>query len=61
MFDALASTHYVVLGFEIEINNIHLNFLPYFQYSEYDWFNEKKLLLNNFMHHHSEKYFKCFN
>lgn len=41
MFDALASAHYVVLGFEIEINNIHLNFLPYFQYSEYDWFNEK--------------------
>ena len=57
VFDDEFDTHYVVLGYEIVINNAYLDSLPYFQHGEYDWFSDQELLLNNFLHHHSKKYF----
>lgn len=54
-------THYVVLVYEIAINNAYLGSLSCFQHSEYNWFKEKALLLNDFVHHYSKNYFDKTN
>lgn len=50
------STHYVVLAYELVVDN--LNNLPIEQHSHYQWFNVDELLKNNEVHQYTKDYFK---
>ena len=47
----------MVLGCKIAFNKC-LTILLYCQHDEYDWFNEKALLLDDFIHLCSKNYFE---
>ncbi|MBQ4799508.1 GDP-mannose mannosyl hydrolase [Pseudoalteromonas sp. MMG006] len=51
------STHYVVLAYEIYFDGDLLS-LPIEQHSEYKWFTERELLLNDNVHKHTKWYFQ---
>ena len=51
------TTHYVVLAYEIEFSG-ELSSLPTEQHSDYQWFDEKELLLNESVHKHTKWYFQ---
>ena len=51
------TTHYVVLAYEIKFND-ELSSLPAEQHSDYQWFAEQKLLVNENVHIHSKWYFQ---
>lgn len=57
VFDYNTTTHYVVLGYEIYINDLKNDTLPYIQNSEYMWFNERQLLTSDLVHNFSKNYF----
>ncbi|KQC99348.1 GDP-mannose mannosyl hydrolase [Acinetobacter soli] len=57
VFDYNTTTHYVVLGYEIYINDLKNDTLPYIQNSEYKWFNERQLLTSDLVHNFSKNYF----
>ena len=51
------TTHYVVLAYEIEFSG-ELSSLPIEQHSDYRWFDENELLLNESVHKHTKWYFQ---
>jgi len=55
IFDDAISTHYVVLGYEINLD-INLTELPQDQHSEYKWFSKYELLSSEKVHIHSKWY-----
>ena len=55
VFDDAISTHYVVLGYEINLD-IHLAELPQDQHSESTWFPKVELLSSENVHIHSKWY-----
>lgn len=57
VFDYNTTTHYVVLGYEIYINDLKNDNLPYIQNIEYKWFNERQLLTSDLVHNFSKNYF----
>lgn len=52
------STHYIVLGYEIQLNNQQNKNLPLKQHLEYSWFSEVETLQNNSVHTYTKNYFK---
>lgn len=50
------STHYVVLAYELVVDN--LKDLPIEQHSRYQWFDIDELLKNNEVHQYTKDYFK---
>lgn len=50
------STHYVNLGYEIEVQNI--TDIPKEQHSEYRWFDVEELLKSDAVHRYVKDYFK---
>jgi colanic acid biosynthesis protein WcaH len=55
VFDDNISTHYVVLGYEINLD-IDLSYLPKVQHSEYKWFSKYDMLRSKNVHIHSKWY-----
>lgn len=51
------TTHYVVLAYETEFSGV-LSSLPIDQHSDYQWFDENELLLNESVHKHTKWYFQ---
>ncbi len=56
VFGEHVSTHYVVLGYEIVVDESQLT-LPTEQHSQYQWFDIKSLLTQDNVHKHSKWYF----
>lgn len=56
VFGEHVSTHYVVLGYEIIVDESQLS-LPTEQHSNYQWFDVKTLLTQDNVHQHSKWYF----
>ncbi len=56
VFGEHISTHYVVLGYEIAVDESQLS-LPTEQHSQYQWFDVKMLLTQDDVHQHSKWYF----
>lgn len=56
VFGEHVSTHYVVLGYEITVDEFELS-LPTAQHSRYQWFDVNSLLKQNNVHQHSKWYF----
>ncbi|MHC4622729.1 MAG: GDP-mannose mannosyl hydrolase [Planctomycetota bacterium] len=52
------STHYVVLAYEVRINEGTLN-LPQDQHSEYKWLSRESLDKEPNVHHYTRAYFDC--
>lgn len=50
------STHYVVLGYELELD-ISLNDFPADQHQDYRWFTVDELLASQQVHQHTKDYF----
>lgn len=50
------STHYVVLGYKIHVQESELS-LPLEQHNDYQWFSEDSLLSSQSVHKHSKWYF----
>ena len=57
VFGEDVSTHYIVLGYEFNINNF--NNLPINQHGDYKLFNEIEILEDNFVNQYTKNYF-CF-
>ncbi|MFT5705902.1 MAG: colanic acid biosynthesis protein WcaH [Oceanospirillaceae bacterium] len=57
VFSEHVSTHYVVLGYEIVVEEALLK-LPTEQHSQYQWFDVNVLLIQNNVHKHSKWYFQ---
>lgn len=55
VFGEEVSTHYVVLGYQIEMS-LDLEDLPKEQHGEYRWFSKQEFLNNNKVHKHSKWY-----
>ncbi len=55
--DNLFSTHYVVLSYEMKLDNLIAQ-LPADQHNEYCWFSEEELVHNNDVHKHTKWYFQ---
>ena len=55
VFGNEVSTHYVVLGYQIEIN-LDIHNLPKEQHCDYKWFSKQALLDSNKVHKHSKWY-----
>lgn len=55
VFGDNVSTHYVVLGYEIEVN-LDLHRLPKEQHGDYKWFSKQEFLNNDTVHKHSKWY-----
>jgi colanic acid biosynthesis protein WcaH len=51
------TTHYVVLAYEVNFNG-GLSSLPEEQHSDYKWFTQDELLLNEQVHEHTKWYFQ---
>lgn len=51
------TTHYVVLAYEVCFNG-ELSSLPEEQHSDYKWFTQDELLLNEKVHEHTKWYFQ---
>ena len=51
------TTHYIVLAYEISFNGELLS-LPVEQHSDYQWFDESELLVDESVHNHSKWYFQ---
>ncbi|WP_350587314.1 GDP-mannose mannosyl hydrolase [Pseudoalteromonas sp. 3-MNA-CIBAN-0064] len=51
------TTHYVVLAYEVNFNG-ELTSLPEEQHSDYKWFTQDELLLNDHVHEHTKWYFQ---
>jgi colanic acid biosynthesis protein WcaH len=58
VFESPASTHYVVLGFEILLDRCELSALPSQQHESYQWFGIPKLLGDRSVHCNSKDYFR---
>lgn len=58
LFDETFGTHYVVLAYEIKLNQTQLDNLPKFQHGDYIWISEDKLLIENEVHRYTQNYFK---
>lgn len=56
VFGDHVSTHYVVLGYEIVVDESQLS-LPTEQHSQYQWFDVNALLTQDNVHQHSKWYF----
>lgn len=56
VFGEYVSTHYVVLGYEIVVEESQLK-LPKEQHSQYQWFDVNTLLTQENVHQHSKWYF----
>lgn len=56
VFGEHVSTHYVVLGYEITVDESQLS-LPTEQHSQYQWLDVKTLLTQADVHQHSKWYF----
>jgi colanic acid biosynthesis protein WcaH len=56
VFGEHVSTHYVVLGYEITVDECQLS-LPSEQHSQYQWFDIDTLLTQDNVHQHSRWYF----
>ena len=56
VFGGHVSTHYVVLGYEIVVDESQLS-LPTEQHSQYQWFDVNTLLTQDNVHQHSKWYF----
>lgn len=56
VFGEHISTHYVVLGYEITVDESQLS-LPSEQHSQYQWFDVDTLLTQDNVHQHSRWYF----
>ncbi|MGI2109494.1 GDP-mannose mannosyl hydrolase [Shewanella frigidimarina] len=56
VFGEHLSTHYVVLGYEITVDESQLS-LPSEQHSQYQWFDVDTLLTQDNVHQHSKWYF----
>lgn len=56
VFGGHISTHYVVLGYEIIVDESQLS-LPTEQHSQYQWFDVNTLLTQDNVHQHSKWYF----
>jgi len=56
VFGDHVSTHYVVLGYEIIVDESQLS-LPTEQHSQYQWFDVNTLLTQENVHQHSKWYF----
>ncbi|MGB0217555.1 MAG: GDP-mannose mannosyl hydrolase [Alteromonas oceani] len=54
-FDEAVSTHYVVLGYELELD-ISLDALPKEQHNQYGWMTPKELLNRDDVHVHTKWY-----
>lgn len=51
------STHYVVLGYEIQLNAVDLICLPVTQHETYHWFDIEALIQSEVVHPHTKLYF----
>ena len=52
------STHYVVLGYEVKLNQLLKERIPYIQHENYIWCDELKFFLDNLkIHIYTKKYF----
>ncbi|MCG6202398.1 GDP-mannose mannosyl hydrolase [Psychromonas antarctica] len=51
------TTHYIVLAYDISFNG-ELSSLPVDQHSNYQWFDESELLVDESVHKHSKWYFQ---
>lgn len=56
-FDESYSTHYVVLGYLLNIISVPEQ-LPYSQHVEYKWFTKEELMLNPNVHENTKAYFQ---
>lgn len=56
VFGDNVSTHYVVLGYRLRVNESELK-MPLEQHNEYQWFSEADLLASQSVHKHSKWYF----
>ena len=54
-FDEAVSTHYVVLGYELELD-ISLDALPKEQHNQYSWMKPEELLSRDDVHVHTKWY-----
>ena len=57
VFEDTVSTHYMVLGYEIEFSHEQQVDLPVMQHEEYMWILDAKLLVEPRVHEYSKNYF----
>jgi len=57
VFDSTATTHYVVLGYEIQLSEDQVINLPKIQHDDYIWVVEQELIINDLVHVYSKNYF----
>lgn len=56
IFSDNQSTHYIVLGYELVLNN-HLSYLPLLQHQDYTWFDLDTLRSTSSVHQNTKNYF----
>lgn len=56
VFDDTATTHYIVLGYEIQLHQNQVISLPKIQHEDYMWMTEQELLNNDLVHLYSKNY-----
>jgi colanic acid biosynthesis protein WcaH len=60
VFGGDVSTHYVVIGYELNDDNLLKNSVPILQHEIYEWWALNALLINNRVNNFSKKYFEEF-
>lgn len=58
VFNRAASTHYVVLGFELVLDEFEFSALPNEQHDSYRWFSVAEILAESSVHSNSKDYFR---
>lgn len=57
VFDELISTHYIVLGYELKINENFLQHTPKLQHKDFIFISDQKLIANESVHLYTKKFF----
>lgn len=57
VFDDTATTHYIVLGYEIQLHQNQVISLPKIQHGEYVWISKNQIKIGDDIHHYTKNYF----